>query len=117
MDQGLRFRLFEVEQQAALASVQCVVGLALAGREPADAADTLALGRLDLDDIGAEVGEVQPAVGPCNDLCEFEYFDSSQWSGHGSALPSVRSVVAAHITPVVSIVSPEHERSTEVARV
>ena len=82
VDQLLRLRPLEVEADAALAAVEDVEGLALARRELADAPAAVALGRLDLHHVGAEVGEVHPRERPGHDLRQLQHAHPVERSRH-----------------------------------
>src|SRR5262249_36617521 len=101
MDQLLRLRALQVEHEAALASIEHVVGLALAGGEAADAPDALTLGWFDLDDVRAEVREVHAAIGPRHALRNLEYLHSCQRSRHRPSPLLVGPFDSGHITPVL----------------
>ena len=103
LDQRLAALVLEVDGDRALAAVERLEALALAGYDGADVAVVLALARLDLDHVGAEVGEVDAAVRPCGDLRELEHAHAVEGTGRhrrSSVCRSagVRSVVARQPT-------------------
>jgi hypothetical protein len=100
MDELLGLGPLEVEDEAALASVEHVVRLALARGEPADATDAVPFGGFDFDDIGTEIGQVHSAERSGDDLRNLQYLYSCQRSRHGSS-PLDAAVDGAHITAVV----------------
>lgn len=74
---GTRPFVLQIEAERSLVAIDVKVGRTHA-RSPAwlaDVTDRIALGRLDLDDVGALVGQQHRAVGPENDIGEID--DSS----------------------------------------
>ena len=78
----LRGGHLQVQDDAALASVEDVEVLAFARHDRGGAPDAIPGRRLDLYDVRSEVGEVQAAVGPGDDLRHLEHTHAIQWSGH-----------------------------------
>ena len=79
--------IFEVERDGLLARVEhqeAVVG-AVFGRR-AFAQNFAGSGRLDLDDFGPEMGELETAVGTRVNLGEFDDAITVQWQTHASSL-------------------------------
>ena len=85
--QLLRRGMAQVDDERALAAVERVEALALAGHEAARLAAALASRRLDLDHVRPEVGEVEAAVRPRHDLRDFEHLDPVQRARHGRTSP------------------------------
>ena len=81
LDQRLAARVLEVDRDRALAAVERLEALALAGYDGADVAVVLALARFDLDHVGAEVGEVDAAVRSRGDLRELEHAYAIEGTG------------------------------------
>ena len=74
----------EVEVHAALVAVQArEVHVVLVDEGRSDVAREVALDRLDLDDVGAEVGEEHPAVRSREDVPDFEDADPRERTGAG----------------------------------
>ena len=90
MHDCLRARVAQVEHQAALAAVVPLEALAGSRHHAARAAEGIALGRLHLDHVGAEVGEELPDHRAGDDLAELEHADAIE----GAVLPS-RVILAA----------------------
>ena len=89
----LPFGLVEIERDRALAAVdrKVVAGLAgrLAGfvlekRRPPRARVVAHAGALDLDDVGAEIGQNLTGPRPCHDPAQIEHADVRQRTGHFS---------------------------------
>ncbi len=79
-----RRRVLEVEAERALVAIHIEIGRAHAGRlaRLADMAHRVALRRLDLDDVGALVGQQHGAVGPEDDVGEVDDPDAFERAGH-----------------------------------
>ena len=76
--------VLEVEAKRALVAVHVEIGRAHARRlaRLADVAHRVALRRLDLDDVGALVGQQHGAVGPEDDVGEVDDPDAFERAGH-----------------------------------
>ena len=71
-----RVRMLELEGQRVLAPIADHVVPALAGGQRRDVAAGLAFGRLDLDHVGAAVGEDLPGPGDGDEMAELEDGDA-----------------------------------------
>ncbi len=73
--------MVEVEGDGLLAAIEGLVGLRLTGQELPRQPPRLAVDRLDLDDLGAEVGEEHAAERPGDDLGEVQDSDPGERPG------------------------------------
>jgi hypothetical protein len=80
MDDGSSLGVLEREDQRLLAAVEGLEPFGFAGHELGELAPRFTLGRLDLDDFGAHVGQVLTAERSGDDLRELEDADPDQWS-------------------------------------
>ncbi len=81
IDDLARLRFLKGEDKRLLSTVQCLKPLGFAGHELAELAPGFALGRFDLDHLGAHIGEVLAAEWAGDDLREFEDPDPRERSG------------------------------------
>ena len=76
MDQRAPFVRFQIDREAALVAIE---GIEEAGRKPARRRVCVAVRRrLDLDDIGAEIGEQQARARPHDRVAELEHAEAGE---------------------------------------
>jgi hypothetical protein len=76
MDHRLSFGSLEIDREAALVAVE---GREEAGAKPAEPARVIALGRrLDLDDVGAQLGENEPGGRPHDRVAELQNLEAGE---------------------------------------
>ena len=100
MHDRLRARIAQVEHQAAFSAVVPLEALAGSRHHAARAAEGVALGRLHLDDVRAEVGEELPDHRAGDDLAELEHADTGEGACcHRASFSPLSGVVASARTP------------------
>ena len=103
VDQRAPLRPGEIDDQAALAAVERLEVLPSVRDDRAGVAPRLPLRRLDLHDVRAEVGEVEPGGGARDDLRELEHADAVQRAVRAGRLAGVFVVRhGAHPSPAAS---------------
>src|SRR4029077_14200896 len=83
IEERAAFVVFQIDCEAALVAVE---GGKEAGGETDAPPGRIALRRLDLDYIGAEIGENQACARPHDRVTEFEYADAGEGEGRGILL-------------------------------
>ena len=99
----MRFGLLEIEGERLLAPVEPdEIGREALDRGVVGAGEVAPAGPLDLDDFGAEIGQMPGAERSGNGLFEREHANSGQWRrGHGGSLRR-RRIVGDYRRPAVS---------------
>src|SRR5690242_2062633 len=102
----------EVEHNALLATIQAgEVSVMLADAMRADGSCKIALGRLDLDDLGPQVCEQQPAVRARQHVSHFHDPDAVERTAHDNALASEATTSANDISDVYTPATPSSRSS------
>src|SRR5205085_4152741 len=73
--------LLQIEGNGALAAIGPEEKASLTRQAGGELAQHVALRRLDLDDVGAEIGEERATVGPCQITAEIEHRDAAERPG------------------------------------